>query len=144
MRMTIAALRRTGLRIASITPAKKSAAAPRKRRGPTPHDLLWDAVSARYKSAEREFPGAVPGRKFRLDIAITARRLAIEIDGYEFHGKHLNDFKRDRERQNLLVLHGWRVLRFTAADIRTNLGSVMDILRATCAATIRHERKPTE
>ena len=41
-----------------------------------------------------------------------AMRLVIEIDGREYHiGKEV--FESDRWRQNLLVLDGWRVLRFT-------------------------------
>lgn len=40
------------------------------RSGPTPHDLLWDAVVARWPTAVREFEGAVPGRRYRLDVAL--------------------------------------------------------------------------
>lgn len=44
-------------------------------------------------------------------------KLAIEVDGWEFHSGR-SAFERDRWRQNDLVLAGWRVLRFTAAMIR--------------------------
>lgn len=133
MRMSVAALRRSKLRIASITPAARSLPAKKcQRTGPSPHDLLWAAVAQHYASARREYPDAVPNRRFRLDIAITAQRIAIEVDGWEWHGKHKNDFKRDRERQNLLVLNGWRVLRFTASDIRRDMAAVMETIRAAC------------
>jgi very-short-patch-repair endonuclease len=136
-RLTLAALRRSGARIASITPMRAitlPAVKAATRAGPTPHDLLWDAVIKRYKSARREYPGAVPGRRFRLDIAIPGRRLALEVDGWAYHGRHKNDFRRDRERQNLLVLNGWRVLRFTAGQIHKDIAAVLDTIRAAYTA----------
>ena len=60
----------------------------------------------------RQFPVTVDGRTFRIDLAYPSLRLAIESDGFAFHG-HRHAFESDRERQNLLVLAGWTVLRFT-------------------------------
>lgn len=144
MRLTLRALQRAGCRVAAITPAAAVPAKERRRAGPTPHDILWDAVRARYASARRELPAGVPGRRFRLDIAIVARRLAVEVDGWAWHGMHKGDFARDRERQNLLMLHGWRVLRFTAGQIRQDLGAVMTTIGQACAAKktrIKEEKK---
>jgi len=112
-------------------------ARPRVLRGPTPHDMLWDAVGRLGLAAEREYRGAVPGRRYRLDIAIPAARLAIEVDGWQWHGKHKRDFARDRERQNLLTLHGWRILRFSAGQIRAGLASCVRMIEA---AAVRLER----
>lgn len=104
------------------------------RTGPTPHDLLWLAVMD-LEGVVREHEGAVPGRKYRIDIAFPETRLAVEVDGWSFHGKHKGDFTRDRERQNLLTLNGWRILRFTAGQIRSNLSSCVEQIRT---AAIRH------
>lgn len=109
---------------------------PKVRKGPTPHDLLWAAVICTYPEAEREFKDAIPGRRFRLDIALPAERLAIEVDGWEWHGKHKGDFQRDRSRQNLLTTHNWRILRFTAGEIRKELSLVM----ATIAGALGEPR----
>lgn len=49
---------------------------------------------------------------YYLDIAFERLRLACEIDGRETHGTD-DAFEADRERQNILVLAGWIVLRFT-------------------------------
>lgn len=135
MRLTWRALQRSGLRVAAITPALAVLPRPRRREGPTPHDILWDAVRVRYTSAQREYPAGVPGRRFRLDIAIVARRVAIEVDGWAWHGMHKGDFARDRERQNQLLLNGWRVLRFTAGQIRQDLDAVLASIRLACADT---------
>lgn len=127
-------LGRGAWRVASEMPLKPAAPARTRARrtstGPTPHDLLWDAVRARWPQAERELPGAVEGRKFRIDIGFAAARLAVEVDGFAYHGKHLGDFKRDRERQNLLTVAGWRILRFTAADIRQTPERCLELIEA--------------
>ncbi|WP_287368883.1 DUF559 domain-containing protein [Thauera sp.] len=111
----------------------------RERAGPTPHDLLWDAVVARWPTAVREFEGAVPGRRYRLDVALPEARIALEVDGFRHHGKHLEDFRRDRLRQNALVICGWRVLRFAAGDIRKDLNACLETIQALLEA-IDHEQ----
>ncbi|MCA2999494.1 MAG: DUF559 domain-containing protein [Rhodocyclaceae bacterium] len=100
----------------------------------TPHQILWAAVSAVYgERAELEYAGAVPGRKYRIDIAIPSARLALEIDGWEYHGKYKADFTRDRARQNLLTIHGWRILRFTAGQIRKDTNGCIESIKAALA-----------
>jgi very-short-patch-repair endonuclease len=94
--------------------------------GSPPHDLLWHALNQHAPGAIREYEGAVPGRRFRIDIAYEQQKLAVEIDGWMWHGKYLGDFKRDRLRQNLLTIHGWRILRFTAGDIYKNLDTCIE------------------
>jgi very-short-patch-repair endonuclease len=49
---------------------------------------------------------------YYLDIAFERQRLACEVDGRETHDTD-DAFETDRERQNVLVLAGWTVLRFT-------------------------------
>ena len=48
----------------------------------------------------------------RLDFAYPELRIAIEVDGYEFHSRY-ERFEDDRVRANALELAGWLVLRFT-------------------------------
>lgn len=47
-----------------------------------------------------------------IDFADPERKIAIEVDGRAFHSDR-HSFERDRERQNMLVVRGWIVLRFT-------------------------------
>lgn len=89
-----------------------------------PASRLWRALR-HLPGAEQEFAGAVADRKFKLDIAFPAQKLCVEVDGWEWHGKHKGDFQRDRERQNLLTLNGWRILRFTASDIRNDVAGCL-------------------
>jgi hypothetical protein len=53
------------------------------------------------------------GKRFVLDFAYPDRLVVIEMDGFDFHGTR-TVFDSDRSRQNLLVLAGWTMLRFTS------------------------------
>lgn len=66
------------------------------------------------------------------DVLFEAARLVVEFDGYGVHGRP-DVFETDRQRQNLLVIGGYRVLRYTwkqltgdpaglIAQVRTLLG----------------------
>lgn len=52
-------------------------------------------------------------RRCRIDLAYTDVKLAIEIDGWEFH-RSRTAFDHDRARANDLVIAGWHLLRFTS------------------------------
>jgi very-short-patch-repair endonuclease len=53
---------------------------------------------------------------YKIDVAFGGDKVAIETDGWAFHSSQ-EDFQKDRERQNKLILLGWRVLRFTWLDL---------------------------
>jgi very-short-patch-repair endonuclease len=57
-----------------------------------------------------------PAGGYKVDVAFPDDRVAIETDGWAFHSSQ-EDFQVDRERQNKLILLGWRVLRFTWLDL---------------------------
>ncbi|HSP36217.1 MAG TPA: DUF559 domain-containing protein [Frankiaceae bacterium] len=65
----------------------------------------------------------------RPDFAWLDHRLLVEVDGWEFH-RLWEAFVNDRRRQNALVLNGWRVLRFTACDLRDRPEDVVAEVRA--------------
>jgi len=80
------------------------------------------------------YPVVVAGVvRARLDAAFVERRLAIEVDGYAYHSKD-GAFQRDRTRQNLLMLLGWTVLRFTWTDLIERSEYVVATIRAVLAA----------
>lgn len=117
-------------RVAAISarssPAKHLPRSSLRAESPTPHDIIWGALSLKIEGIKREYENPVPDRGFRLDIAVPALKLAIEVDGWQWHGKYLKDFVRDRARQNLLVTNGWKVLRYTAGQIRKNLDECVE------------------
>jgi len=61
----------------------------------------------------------------RLDFAYPAYRLGIEADSRIWHGARV-DVQRNRDKGNLLVAQGWRMLHFTWSDIRRTPAYVVD------------------
>jgi very-short-patch-repair endonuclease len=61
--------------------------------------------------------GLVPGRRFVVDFFIPELSTVCEADGWQFHGKYLEDFQRDREREQLLVVEGYTILRFSTHQV---------------------------
>lgn len=109
---------------------------PRARRGgDDPQAILARAVQRRWPQAVSEMAGAVTGRRFRVDIGFPEARLVVEVDGWQHHGRFKSDFERDRRRQNLLVLHGWRVLRFAAGEIHRDVAGILETIEAALHAT---------
>ena len=133
--MSLAAFRRCVSRLAE---------APGRRLGAL-HELLAERVPG-YDPADSDLEtrvlrllvanGIVPpaqqyrvrigGRTIRIDLAYPERKLAIELDGWEFH-RTRTAFDDDRTRANLLVAHGWTLVRFTS---RSSDEEILGCLRA--------------
>ena len=54
---------------------------------------------------------------YQVDFCWPEQRLIVETDGYEHHGTRAA-FERDRAKDAQLTVRGWRVLRFTAPQVR--------------------------
>lgn len=67
----------------------------------------------------------------RADLYYRTHRRALEYDG----GTHRSSLVEDNRRQNLLLNAGFRILRFTAADIRGTPTTVVDQVRAALRST---------
>ncbi|QEO09618.1 DUF559 domain-containing protein [Protaetiibacter larvae] len=67
----------------------------------------------------------------RVDFLI-GDRLVIEVDGREFHGDHLG-FEHDRARDAKLSALGYRVLRFSYAQVVYRPDEVLTAIRAAIA-----------
>jgi very-short-patch-repair endonuclease len=63
-----------------------------------------------------------------LDFAVLAAKLAIEVDGESHTTDH--GLAHDVERTAWLELRGWRVIRFTNAEVLGNLEGVLTTLMA--------------
>ena len=70
--------------------------------------------------------------QYELDFAFPAAKIAIEIDGWAWHSD-VERFRHDRRRQNVLVLAGWTVLRFTWHDLTGRPDTVLAQIRAAVA-----------
>jgi hypothetical protein len=64
----------------------------------------------------------------RVDCLWLAERLVLELDGRRFHGG-ASARDADRDRENRLVAHGWRVIRLTWHDLVHRPGWCVELLR---------------
>lgn len=69
------------------------------------------------------------------DLVVLSRRLAIEADSWSFHATR-KAHKRDCARYNLLVIHRWRVLRFTWEQVMHEPAYVRWVLRQVAAECV--------
>lgn len=75
------------------------------------------------------------GRTAFIDLAYPPEMVAIELDGWEHHGRR-SAFDSDRIRRNELTLLGWDVYQFTA----TTTGSVLTSTISSALAMARAQR----
>ncbi|MFB8009283.1 endonuclease domain-containing protein [Nocardia sp. NPDC056000] len=117
------------------------------RGSPTLRKQLRDAAPDAASEPERLFTHALLQRGIRLlanhpvgpyygDFVDPRSHTIIEIDGRAFHSD-ARTFREDRRRQNALVLAGWFILRYAAADIFTHI----DVCADEVAAVVRRRRR---
>ena len=74
----------------------------------------WDTLrEAGVPVPVRQHPVEIGGNRYWIDLAYPHERIAIELDGFDFH-RSRTSFDADRARGNALVLAGWQLLRFTS------------------------------
>ncbi|MGH2926269.1 MAG: DUF559 domain-containing protein, partial [Solirubrobacterales bacterium] len=70
---------------------------------------------------------AVAGEEMQVDFVWHADRVIVETDGFNVH-RTREAFARDRRRDRLLSLAGWRVIRFTWHEVTKDPGQVTEIM----------------
>jgi hypothetical protein len=103
-----------------------------------PSLILYRAIANKYGSYYTENGLAVPELiipgdtvEWRLDVALSKWKIAIEMDGWEFHGKHLSSFKKDRRKDKFLATMGWVVLRVTYSEVTSDMAGVLNTIEKT-------------
>lgn len=72
----------------------------------------------------------LPGQHVRVDFCYREAGLVVEVDGGKWHQNPV----RDRARDNLLAALGWRVLRFSWAEVVHKPDAVMASVAAALSA----------
>ncbi|MCP4049885.1 MAG: DUF559 domain-containing protein [bacterium] len=73
-----------------------------------------------------------PSRRWRFDLAWVNKKIAVECDGGQFKalgGRHNTD--ADREKINTATQMGWRVLRFSGTQIKSDPMGCIGVLKKT-------------
>jgi very-short-patch-repair endonuclease len=65
---------------------------------------------------EREYRIALADRVFFLDFCYPEVRVAVEVEGWQWHSGR-RKWQKDLERRNLLTGAGWLILHFTWSDV---------------------------
>jgi very-short-patch-repair endonuclease len=66
---------------------------------------------------------------YEVDVAWLDQRLIVELDSLAFHRTRAA-FEDDRERDSVLQLAGYRVIRITHRRMEAKPAEVVDLLRA--------------
>lgn len=93
-----------------------------------PQLRLFEALEAEWPGRfEWEYRVKFEGMRqpYRLDMAVPEQKLAVEVDGWQYHGRVKRDFQRDRIRQNRLAVNGWRILRYFPGQIYSDIDRIV-------------------
>ena len=99
-----------------------------------PEVILWSRLK-HLRERGYAFRRQFPFRGYFLDFACLSYRLVVEVDGSQ-HADPVQA-EHDAVRDRIVERHGFRVLRFTAGDVRRNLGDVVDHIIRTLEDTRR-------
>jgi very-short-patch-repair endonuclease len=95
-----------------------------------------------------QVPVTFGDKRYRLDFAIRDRefdwKIAIECDGHNFHERTPEQAQRDRERDRLLQIDGWTVLRFTGTEINRDLEKCTDQVWAAILSLSKDEAEAAQ
>lgn len=108
-----------------------------------PADILYQAICKRFGRfyegglAVYELEFTFANRKFRADVGLPEFKLIVELDGWEYHGKFLDGFKKDREKSLIFERRGWSVIRFSGEQVRTGIQDALDALQEVMSFRVR-------
>ncbi len=81
------------------------------------HTHVFDIPGLRHGVKQYHVPAG--GRRYRLDLAFTLERVAVELDGFAYHSTH-EQRERDTRRDAALAAVGWLTVRFTHHQLTTD------------------------
>ena len=76
-----------------------------------------------------QWPVEAQGKRYSIDFAYPTFMLAIELDGWRFHGTR-RAWEADIDRSNALVASNWRVIRGTWRSVQKDPDSLLDRVAA--------------
>ena len=68
---------------------------------------------------------AVKAGPYRLDFADPENKIAVEIDGFDYHSSK-EHIVNDRKRQRDLEMMGWRIIRFAGSEVHRDVAKCVN------------------
>ena len=109
-----------------------------------PADILYQAMVRRW--GRYDTGGEVvwelepfAGSRYRSDIALPRYSVSVEMDGWEYHGKYLDGFKKDRAKMLLFCRNGWIPFHISNEQVKTELDDVLGAIEECLARQVRRE-----
>ncbi|WP_430913488.1 endonuclease domain-containing protein [Methylobacterium sp. sgz302541] len=96
-----------------------------------PERRLWWHLRRRVPVEGSHFRRQVPIDSYVADFCCLSAKLVVELDGDQ-HGLD-RALIYDAKRTRTLAVHGFRVLRFSNADVMTDIDTVLDTIFAALA-----------
>jgi very-short-patch-repair endonuclease len=87
-----------------------------------------------WKQAHQAIPGLIrqyPVQTYRIDFALPEKKVAIELDGHEYH-KTQEQRTYDAQRERTLQELGWQVIRFTGTEIYRDVSACIEQVKRIC------------
>ena len=119
---------------AAVNPQQRSRARSLRQTMTHAEVLLWRYIKA-HRIDGLGFRRQVPFRGFVADFACHSARVVVELDGesHDFASRQANDQNRDAWFQS----QGYVVLRFTNAQVLTNLAGVVEAIRGVALSRLQ-------
>ena len=103
-------------------------------------DFLDFVLESGWPRVETNYMLRIGGRVFELDAAWPALRIGIEFDTDAFHGSW-EAAESDRERDRILLAHGWRIIRVTDRMLGSGRAALRADLEAIITGRVRRSRR---
>jgi very-short-patch-repair endonuclease len=81
-----------------------------------------------------------PERNYRCDFSLPRYRVYVEVDGWQHHGKTLDDHHSDRERAVFFSARDWLPFRVSHAQAQSLAAELVDAIRTAMALRIPYAR----
>ena len=78
--------------------------------------LFFEAAKDLFCFANRGIIAQYEIHPYHIDFALPPHKIAIEIDGHEYH-KTKEQRRHDAQRDCFLIKEGWKVIRFTGSEV---------------------------
>lgn len=97
--------------------------------------IWWQAVAAANNEEAMailapQYHVSIPGGTYRLDAAVPETKIAIELDGHEFHERTKEQVAYRNRRDRDLQAAGWTVLHFSGSELLRNpIAAVREVFR---------------